>query len=118
MYIQCSNIQDFCTLITTCSANGIKDIRVFISQSDSFKNSLRASNEVKDYKRFTYALFTPLYTAIYSNKVKDTEYQNIFKTLEDCQEQCNHDFYIQIFEKLSFNADHNYFDIEHELDSI
>ena len=101
MYIQCSNINDFCTMITTCSLNGIADVRLFISEIPSFPNVATELSK-KNYVKFTYALFTPLYTAIYNGNVLNTEYDKIYKTLESCQEQCNHDFRIQIFDKLTF----------------
>ena len=66
--------------------------------------------------RFTYVLLTPLYTAIYSNNVKNSEYDNIYKVLEECQSQCNHDFRIQIFDKLDFKDNNLY--IGKELDVI
>ena len=106
MNIICDNINDFCTMITTCISNNVKDIRVFISSEESFPN-IFFTNSNKDNVRFTYALLTPLYTAIYSNNVKNTEYDNIYNTLDKCQENCNHDFYIQVFDKLEFQSDNN-----------
>ncbi len=118
MYIKCSNINDFCTMITTCSLNGIKDVRLFISERDSYKQGLITSNSIKNYKNFTYVFISPLYTAIYTGNVKNSEYEEIYKTLEDCQEQCNHDFRIQIFDNLSFDYDKGYLTVENEINVI
>lgn len=118
MYIKCEDIDVFCTMITTCSSNNIKDIRIFISEEDSYKKGLRDSSTPKDHKKFTYVLFTPLYTAIYSDSVKDIDYENIYKTLENCQEQCNHDFRIQIFDTLSFNDEKGVLTIKNEINVI
>lgn len=115
MNIICNNINDFCTMITTCNLNGIKDIRIFISVDDSYPN-VSFPNSNKDHTRFTYALLTPLYTAIYSDNVKDVEYDNIYKELSECQENCNHDFRIQVFEKVDFINNNLY--VEKELNVI
>ena len=88
-------------MITTCSLNGINDIRVFIEQKSSYPNA-SFPNSSKNYHRFTYALFTPLYTAIYSDNVKNDLYDTIFNSLLECQENCNHSFRIQEFEYLDF----------------
>lgn len=118
MYIQCDNINDFCTMITTCSLNGINDVRLFISEEDSYKQGLITPASIKDHKSFTYVLFTPLYTAIYNGNIINTEYEKIYKTLENCQEQCDHNFRIQIFDKLSFDYDKGYLTIGTEINVI
>lgn len=102
MNIICNNINDFCTMITTCTYNNIKDIRVFISEKESYPNGIITPSTLKNNTSFTYALLTPLYTAIYSDNIKTNEYDNIYHSLEKCQENCNHDFRIQIFDKLNF----------------
>lgn len=106
MNIICKNINDFYTLITTCSLNGINNIRVFISQTSSYPN-VRITTTPKDHIKFTFALLTPLYTAIYSDNVKNSEYDKIYDTLEQCQYQCNNNFRIQVFDKLEFKSDNN-----------
>ena len=108
MNIICNNINDFCTMITTCSCNNIKDIRIFISETESYPNGVITPSSLKNNTYFTYVLLTPLYTAIYSDNVKNTEYDNIYKILEECQENCNHDFRIQIFDKLNFKDNNLY----------
>lgn len=115
MNIICDNIDDFCTMITTCTFNRIKDIRVFITRKDSYP-SVSVPTSPKDHIDFTYVLLTPLYTAIYSANVKSTKYETIYEILEDCQSQCNYDFRIQIFDKLDFKDNNLY--IEKELDVI
>ncbi len=101
MNIICKNINDFCTMITTCIANGIKDIRVFISEKESYPSVFFTSTP-KDHVTFTYALFTPLYTAIYSDNIHNSEYEKIYKVLTECQEECNCDFRIQVFDDIKF----------------
>lgn len=101
MNIICENINDFCTMITTCIANGIKDIRVFISEKESYPSVFFTSTP-KDYVTFTYALFTPLYTAIYSDNIHNSEYEKVYKVLTECQEECNCDFRIQVFDDIKF----------------
>lgn len=118
MYLQCNNINDFCTMITTCSLNGIKDIRVFISEATSYGKGLITTNSIKDHTKFTYVFFSPLYTAIYTGNIKNEDYELVYKSLEKCQEQCNHDFRIQVFDVLSFNYDKNYLVVENELKVI
>lgn len=108
MNIICNNINDFCTMITTCVSNNIKDIRVFISEQESYPNGPITALSSKSNSSFTYVLFTPLYTAIYSGNIKTAEYDNIYNVLEKCQENCNHDFRIQIFDKLNFKDDNLY----------
>lgn len=108
MNIICNNINDFCTMITTCSFNGITDIRIFISDKITYPNGVITPSSSKSNTSFTYALLTPLYTAIYSDNVKDTEYDNIYHVLEKCQEDCNHDFRIQIFDNLNFKDNNLY----------
>lgn len=105
--IICNNIDDFYTMITTCCFNGIKDVRVFITEKESYP-SVAVQTTPKNHIRFTYALLTPLYTAIYSDNVKNTEYENIYNILEKCQAQCNHDFRIQVFDKLNFKDNNLY----------
>lgn len=100
MYIKCNNINDFCTMITTCALNSIDDIRVFI----------------EDSKHLTYILFTPLYTAIYLDNVNEDKKEIIFKTLLECQENCNHSFRIQQFRYLDFKD--NCLTVEGELNVI
>ena len=63
MLIQNHDINDFCTMITTCVFNKTKDIRLFISTS-----------QINQQIKFTYVLFSPLYTAIYSDTVIEEEY--------------------------------------------
>lgn len=95
MIIENHNINDFCTMITTCVFNKTKDIRLFISTS-----------QINQQIKFTYVLFSPLYTAIYSDTVIEEEYNRIFSILEKCQDRdCNHDFRIQCFDNLSFNLE-------------
>lgn len=106
MNIICDNVNDFCTMITTSVFNDIKDIRVFISETASYPN-IAFPNTPKDNVKFTYVALTPLYTAIYSDNVNENEYDKIYKVLEQCQSQCNHDFRIQVFDKLTFNSDNN-----------
>ena len=108
MNIICNNINDFCTMITTCTLNGINDVRVFISETSSIKN----------IKNFTYAFFSPLYTAIYTGNVETSAYNEIYKNLENCQEQCNHNFRIQIFDNLSFAPDKDILTVENEINVI
>lgn len=108
MNIICNNINDFCTMITTCICNNIKDIRVFISKKESYPNGVITPSSLKNNTSFTYALLTPLYTAIYSDNIKSNEYDNIYNALEKCQENCNHDFRIQIFDKLNFKDNNLY----------
>ena len=115
MNIICNNINDFCTMITTCVSNSIKDIRVFISEHESYP-SIATPASAKDHISFTFVLFTPLYTAIYSSNVKKELYNEIYDSLEKCQEQCNHDFRIQIFVSLKFKDNNLY--ISKELDVI
>lgn len=114
MNIICKNIDDFCTMITTCCANNIKDIRVFISEKESYPNVSVGTS--KNHISFTYALFTPLYTAIYSENILNSKYDSIYKTLLDCQEQCNCDFRIQVFNSIKYKDNNLY--IERELDVI
>jgi len=83
-------------MITTCIFNGIKDIRVFISESN-----------INEKIKFTYVLFTPLYTAIYNGRKNTEECKPIFNTLSQCQEQCNHKFRIQVFDKLFLDSETN-----------
>lgn len=108
MNIICNNINDFCTMITTCTSNGIQDVRVFISETSSIKNT----------KNFTYVFFSPIYTAIYTGNEETSTYEEIYKTLEKCQEQCNHDFRIQIFDDLSFDPSKGILTIESEINVI
>lgn len=108
MNIICNNINDFCTMITTCIQNNIKDIRVFINEEESYPNSVITQTSLKNNTSFTYVLLTPLYTAIYSDNIKTTEYDNVYNSLEKCQENCNHDFRIQIFDKLNFKDNNLY----------
>lgn len=108
MNIVCNDINDFCTMITTCTLNGIKDVRVFISETSSTENTTN----------FTYVLFSPLYTAIYTGDFEISEYEKIYNTLENCQEQCNHNFCIQMFKNLSFDTDKNILTIENEINVI
>ena len=107
MNIICKDINDFCTMITTCLSNGIKDVRVFISEKESYPNVFVSSTS-KDYISFTYALFTPLYTAIYSDNIKNFEYEKLYNVLTECQEQCNHDIRIQIFDDIKFKDNNLY----------
>ena len=95
-------------MITTCTFNGMNDVRVFISETSSIKNT----------KNFTYVFFSPIYTAIYTGNEETSAYERIYKTLENCQEQCNHNFRIQIFDNLSFNPDKNILTIENEINVI
>lgn len=115
MNIICKNINDFCTMITTCIANGIKDIRVFISEKESYP-SVAVQTTPKSNISFTYVLFTPLYTAIYSDNIKNFEYEKVYKTLLDCQEECNCDFRIQVFDDIKLKD--NNLHIEKELNVI
>ena len=115
MNIVCNNIDDFCIMITTCCSNGLKDIRLFISDEDSYPN-ISFPNTPKDHIKFTYVLFTPLYTAIYSDNVKNNIYDKIYETLKECQENCNHDFRIQVFDKITLSDNNIY--INKELDVI
>ncbi len=64
MHIKCLNIDDFCTLITTCAMNGIKDIRVFINEHLSSDSLFEFDSSEKSNKLITYVLFTP---PIYGN---------------------------------------------------
>lgn len=118
MNIQCNNINDFCTMITTCSLNGINDVRLFVSENDSYRQGIVTPNSYKDHISFTFIFFSPIYTAIYTGNVKDTEYDKIYKTLEMCQEQCKHSFRIQIFDPLSFNFDKGFVTVGNELNVI
>jgi len=118
MYIKCDNINDFCTMITTCSLNNINEVRLFISETDSYSKGLRTASSVKDHIKFTYVFFSPIYTAIYTDNVKNSEYDKIYKSLEYCQEQCNHSFRIQVFNNLSFDFDNNCLCIDNELNII
>lgn len=108
MNIICNNINDFCTMITTCTLNGIKDVRVFISSTNSTENTTN----------FSYVLFSPLYTAIYKGISENSEYEKNYNTLKNCQEQCDHNFCIQIFKNLSFDSDKNILTIEDEINVI
>ncbi len=100
-----NNINDFCTMITTCTANKIHDIRIFICKNEIIKDGF--GNIIKDKVSFTYVLLTPLYTAIYKGKVSNEEYDIIYKTLFNCQEQCKCNLEIQAFDKISFNESTN-----------
>lgn len=107
MNIICKDINDFCTMITTCSLNGIKDVRVFISEKENYPD-VAFSTTPKNNITFTYALFTPLYTAIYSDNIVNIKYEDIYNVLIECQEQCNHDFRIQVFDNLNFKDNNLY----------
>lgn len=100
-----NNINDFCTMITTCALNKIHDNRVFISENSYPEDGF--GNVANNKTSFTYVLLTPLYTAIYKDKVNKDEYDKIYSILSDCQEQCNGNFRIQVFDKISFNKDTN-----------
>lgn len=118
MNILCNNIDDFCSMISTCTFNGIKDVRLFISEKDTYRNGLITANSIKDHKKFTYIFFSPLYTAIYTDSVYLEDYNVIYNKLETCQEQCNHDFRIQVFDSLSFNFDTQLLTIGKEINVI
>lgn len=118
MNIICNNINDFCTMITTCTLNNIKDVRIFVSETDSYNKGLITSNSIKNHKKFTYVFLSPLYTAIYTGNVENSTYEKIYKTLENCQEQCGHDFRIQIFDNLSFDFDKCILTIKNEINVI
>jgi len=65
MYIKCDNINDFCTMITTCSLNNINEVRLFISETDSYSKGLRTASSVKDHIKFTYVFFSPIYKNLF-----------------------------------------------------
>lgn len=117
MTINVNNITDFITMITTCISNSINDIRVFISEKDSYP-SVSTIGTPKNHVKFTYVLFTPLYTAIYSDNIKSEKYDSIYKSLEICQEQCKHDFRIQVFEDITYNSNNDTLIVEKQLNVI
>ena len=119
MTIQVNNITDFINLIETCISNNIKDIRLFINEENTCTTQKISKSELLRYDTsFTYVLFTPLYTAIYSDKIKAENYDTIFKNLLSFQEQCNHDFRIQRFKNISFDASKNILKVDSQLDVI
>lgn len=96
MYIRSNNINDFCLLIESCYRNEFQNIKIFISEHEVSK----------DVTEFIYVLFTPLYTAIYSDTISTYEYNKIYKTLETCQNSaCEHNIYIQEFDNIEFDKD-------------
>ena len=115
MTIQVNNITDFINLIETCISNNIKDVRVFTSEETK---RISKPEELKYDTSFTYVLFTPLYNAIYSDKIKAENYDTIFKDLLLFQKQCNHDFRIQRFKNISFDASKNILKVDSQLDVI
>lgn len=119
MTIQVNNITDFINLIETCISNNIKDIRMFTSEETKCANQKISKSETLRYDTsFIFVLFTPLYTAIYSDKIKTENYDTIFKNLLLFQKQCNHDFCIQRFRKISFDASKNILKVDSQLDVI
>ena len=117
MTINVNNINDFISMISTCVENNIKNIRVFISEKESYPN-LSTIGTPKDYINFSYVLLTPLYTAIYSENIKNIKYDEIRKTLLSYQNETNMSFRIQIFDDITYNYDNNTLSISRELDVI
>lgn len=119
MTIQVNNITDFINLIETCISNNIKDVRVFTSEETKCTTQrISKPEELKYDTSFTYVLFTPLYNAIYSDKIKAENYDTIFKDLLLFQKQCNYDFRIQRFKNISFDASKNILKVDSQLDVI
>ncbi len=104
MNIQCSNINDFCELITLASKQNIKAQTIFASSKSSYP-SIAFENSHKDHQTFTYAFFTPLYTAIYTGKIKANVFNEEYNLLKDTCSKFG--LYIYSFEKLNVNFEKN-----------
>ncbi len=101
MYIKNKNIDDFCTMITTCLWNGVPDVKVFHSYQEQYNDEDDIDNPEDKYVEFIYVLFTPLYTAIYNDTVKEEEFDKIDKKFNEFQDyNCEHKFQKYVFDEL------------------
>ena len=115
MNINCKNISDFCELVRVSVGHDLKNQCVFASSKQGYP-SLAFPNTPKDHKTFTYVLFTPLYTAIYSGNIKDDLFDKEYDLLK---ETCSkYEIYIHTFDKLSYNSDTNTVSLENPIDVI
>lgn len=104
MNIQCSNINDFCELITLASKQSINTKTIFASSKSSLP-SLAFANTPKDHQSFIYAFLTPLYTAIYTGNIKANLFNEEYNQLKDTCSKF--DLHIYSFEKLNVNFEKN-----------
>ncbi len=115
MIIECKNISDFCGLISISVAHDIKDKCVFVSSTTSYP-SVSFENSKKDYIKFTYVFFTPLYTVIYSGNIKNNIVDDELETLKDICSK--YDIYIHTFDKLNYHSETNTLSVETPLEVI
>lgn len=115
MNINCENIKDFCELINISIGQNIQNQCLFASSKSSYP-SVFFDTSPKDHKSFTYAFFTPLYTAIYSGNVKSNIFDEEYNILKETCSKFS--LYIHTFDKLKYVSDTNSLSLETHIEVI
>ena len=115
MNIECKNINDLCELIDIAIGQGLENLFVFVSAKPSYPNVVVATSP-KNYKKFNYTLFTPLYTVIYQGNIKADIAAKDFDLLK---ERCDkYEIHIHTFDQLNYRSDSNSLSLETHIDVI
>lgn len=115
MNIECKTINDFCELIDISVGQGLENLFVFVSSKPSYPNVAVATTS-KNYQKFNYTLFTPLYTVIYQDNIKADIATKDFNLLK---ERCNkYEIHIHTFDKLKYISDSNSLSLETHIEVI